>query len=890
MRIPLLFLLLAWALPTPAVAQTSFTYQDWAAVWFPFGGTDAEPASDPDGDKIPNVSEFAFGTSPVLFNAEPAIIPTGSYNYSFSLELHYSLSAFPTNLIVMPQVTEDLKSGKWRADQIRTYSSPDYLRPDFLDVTAIDYPNGVPLQRFMRLLIALDSDSDGMSDDWETSHGLSPYYDGDGNTDYDGDGDSAWREFLQGSDPEDGDSNSMQFRAPRAPRMVKIIEATQFQVLWEDASDNEAEFRIYGPSGMLGTVPRDGTQFDLPPTYTQGTPISVSAANPLGESAHMQATDLSASGGRRTSVGDVEIHSLLSTPRDLKILRVNTTTVKVTWKFVQGQMPATYLNGLSVRIVRQQEGEEWAIIHEAAFPLLPGESLGEFMDAAPIGKTWRYSAMTFYNGTSDSGNGVPRTDQSVGSDAAEILVDDYVKSLFGLKIFRGYNGDPSMASLGKQLNGDPTKLDIHSETARSFDGRNPSFVEINLNQTDPVPAIFSSSIDPFQGKRYFTDSDKDTTLAYDGFVVRGHEFLLEANQKAVLANPIDTLLRMDTAPMRVGTPGLAERARGAGRIEYDLPSGSIHNPNVFVKSDRDDRGFDSVTFPACQILVGDPLGVDPKRRLFFEATCPTSSPFNFSQHGPFEKELLTPTLVEVVATGPEDTGELILDPFSPGVDEGRKVLIHTLPLKVRTLTTHKVSYSDTFPNSSGQLQTFRWEGPEPLDAAALTSYFREIFYDQAGVSISVTRGADIELNSSDLPAPLLFSEGKPIFTGPDIHQQAALWARSYQITEPDLVLFFVPSLGYNVAGQAFQLNSRGALIAPDATENTCAHELGHCFGLYHACNDLSRSPLSKLPDKSGRRLMDGAGSAGRILRYNESRQVNNGWTVLGALYPGHIFP
>ena len=52
-----------------------------------------------------------------------------------------------------------------------------------------------------------DTDGDGMTNDWETGHGLNPFDPSDADGDLDGDGLSNLAEFNAGTDPEEGDSD-----------------------------------------------------------------------------------------------------------------------------------------------------------------------------------------------------------------------------------------------------------------------------------------------------------------------------------------------------------------------------------------------------------------------------------------------------------------------------------------------------------------------------------------------------------------------------------------------------------------------------------------------------------------------------------------------------------
>jgi hypothetical protein len=59
-----------------------------------------------------------------------------------------------------------------------------------------------------------DFDADGIADDWEVGHLFSPFYAGDADLDFDGDGLSNRQEYLNGSDPRNAEG-LLQILAPR---------------------------------------------------------------------------------------------------------------------------------------------------------------------------------------------------------------------------------------------------------------------------------------------------------------------------------------------------------------------------------------------------------------------------------------------------------------------------------------------------------------------------------------------------------------------------------------------------------------------------------------------------------------------------------------------------
>jgi pectate lyase len=84
-------------------------------------------------------------------------------------------------------------------DSVRTLklATPDGIVDDPAQV------GGYPELRFDPAEVPLDSDGDGMPDDWERAHGLDPHDPSDGPADADGDGYTNLEEFLNGTDPNE---------------------------------------------------------------------------------------------------------------------------------------------------------------------------------------------------------------------------------------------------------------------------------------------------------------------------------------------------------------------------------------------------------------------------------------------------------------------------------------------------------------------------------------------------------------------------------------------------------------------------------------------------------------------------------------------------------------
>jgi hypothetical protein len=367
--------------------------------------------------------------------------------------------------------------------------------PARLHITAWDNPSGIPQQRFARVMVALDSDGDGLPDDWEIAHGMSAFDATDHFNDVDGDGDTAWQEFFQGTDPLNAQSNSAQFRIPRTPIDALVVGVENFQVMWRDVSDNETEFRIYNGGTLVGTAAPNETVFQLPPTITTPITISLTAANAFGESAHVSAEDRTGGGNYNnegeeyegdgsmeagTGFSDAKTSEEMGKPT-IKIARISPQTVQLGWDCGPIAIHPEKLHLLKVRILKQAQMQEWQIVDTKPYATKSEVEVGPpyinvinktgtMYIPAQAGTTWRFAAVTLFETTG------PNPSVIVGSDCSEIQVDDYVASLFGTKVYRGYYTS-TMTPIGELLNGGVIK----SGTPYSYKYHNCTFLSICLD-------------------------------------------------------------------------------------------------------------------------------------------------------------------------------------------------------------------------------------------------------------------------------------------------------------------------------------------------------------------------------------------------------------------------
>jgi hypothetical protein len=72
-----------------------------------------------------------------------------------------------------------------------------------------------PVDLFLMAASGVDSDGDGLPDNWESAYGLNPHSAADASQDPDGDGLTNWHEFLQGSNPTSAPAFQVFITSPR---------------------------------------------------------------------------------------------------------------------------------------------------------------------------------------------------------------------------------------------------------------------------------------------------------------------------------------------------------------------------------------------------------------------------------------------------------------------------------------------------------------------------------------------------------------------------------------------------------------------------------------------------------------------------------------------------
>ena len=257
--------LIPLVLLTATLPAAAVTYDEWKAVHF----TTAELAdpgisgrfADPDGDGRNNLREFAEGTDPKTPDVSTQVI--SFMDADRKLDIQFPRWTPATGIVRIPQITTDLNA-RWRAGSSYFEQFPAIPLSAGSDRELATYRTVASANTvshlFVRLMVDVDSDGDGLPDTWELLNGLNPYDPFDAMSDYDGDGRTALQEFLDGTDPLVADNVPPLTTPPAAPTNVKYSKQADGSILvtWTDNSNNEDYFviRMRGPDGVMREVGR----------------------------------------------------------------------------------------------------------------------------------------------------------------------------------------------------------------------------------------------------------------------------------------------------------------------------------------------------------------------------------------------------------------------------------------------------------------------------------------------------------------------------------------------------------------------------------------------------------------------------------------------------------
>ena len=270
MKLPL-FPALLLSLP---LCVRAVSFDDWRLLHFTAvelaNPAIAGAASDPDGDGRSNWLEYTTDSDPKLADAFTA--PWTSLDTAGRLTLTFPRWKQFAGYLYIPQVSSDLS--RWKSGPLHIASVGLTFRDTQSDfVTVRDQLSTVTGgKRFIRLMIGIDTDGDGLPDYWELLHGLSPYDPTDAYADFNNNGVTNAEEFENGTDPLAPPPPPPGLTPPVAPGGLRIITDPNGgrHVYWISHSDNETYFvlRDYLPDGTVVELARVGpgkTEIYLPP-------------------------------------------------------------------------------------------------------------------------------------------------------------------------------------------------------------------------------------------------------------------------------------------------------------------------------------------------------------------------------------------------------------------------------------------------------------------------------------------------------------------------------------------------------------------------------------------------------------------------------------------------
>ncbi len=575
--------------------------------------------------------------------------------------------------------------------------------------------------------------------------------------------------------------------------------------------------------------------------------ISVSAGNDTGISPATMASEPS-SPPNPAALSGRDGYAKLTTPVLTELRRLDENRVKVKWTCAQPGFSTSGMQNVKLVILRQASTGEWQPVETRAW-----SGQGEWIDAgAPIATIWRYSAITtFINPGFDV--------LDAGSDAAPPRELDYGEAIYGILAYRGGLSQYTWMPPGHNLTG--PKSDWFQTQAFSFDGQAPSFIPTNpaLPSGQDAPLIFKK-----EGTRYFPEyepADNFTELSTAGYVIRGRPFKIQAQALVVPRwEPREQCL--------IGFPPLSsivqpnrDRVVGTGAAQM---SRYLLNPTEIEAlgtrfTGPEDKGFDNATYFASQHLRGGVPPGDATRRLKILLQGTGFDP-NVTKQGPLNLSNKT-KVADGIEFDLQATGNT-LDASGKVTESAtnRELKVVTLEARNWTVALYPVVIYDA------QEGIFHLPPALP-DANTLQNALNDIFGKQAGVKFNVVPKPQITVSTAD------FSQYQfPALPAEVNSMKAALWNAS---AKEDLTLFWVGQLkGENTIAQAFGIPSSGAVIGPSGSTFAVAHEMGHCFGLFHCWSPNSDSALTKIADRESKRLMGYDKNGSKLLRSKEIIKVN----------------
>ena len=143
-------------------------------------------SSDPDEFSQEEIEQLARVNTP--FEGWP-VAPHQTAEGAFESVLAKAGATLPKRDAVDTRVTEMVRTGK-----------PSTETGIIKDISEV---GGYPTLTYDPAEVPVDSDGDGMPDEWETAHGLDPNSGADGAMDTDGDGYTNVEEYLNGTDPQE---------------------------------------------------------------------------------------------------------------------------------------------------------------------------------------------------------------------------------------------------------------------------------------------------------------------------------------------------------------------------------------------------------------------------------------------------------------------------------------------------------------------------------------------------------------------------------------------------------------------------------------------------------------------------------------------------------------
>ncbi|WP_372807996.1 S8 family serine peptidase [Pontiella sp.] len=307
-------------------------------------------AEDPDADGATNAEEEAAGTNPSLADTDADGMPDG-------WEIETGLDPLLDDAAGDPD-----SDGFANLIEYQLVTNGLYLvstNPNLADTDADGLTDPQEVNETFTNPTVADTDGDGMPDGWETKHGLDPLDDGSTDVDNGPDGDQDndgllnYYEYLNGSDPDNDDTDDDGFDDPTEFALGTMATNRYDPVVVDD--DAEFDVPVWNPDLLSweGGMPQDPQQSDPDEDGSISHPFDAiqEAINVAsnGFTVLVKPGKYYGTGNRNINPGSKQLRILAEDQSDPSLTLVKSHGLSPVFVFEGGQSTATVLAGFSIQ-------------------------------------------------------------------------------------------------------------------------------------------------------------------------------------------------------------------------------------------------------------------------------------------------------------------------------------------------------------------------------------------------------------------------------------------------------------------------------------------------------------------------------------------------------------